>query len=188
MREEKSKFYTGKGYLKAGRYAYRPLYTQIINLLPKPHKCPTIIDLGCGIGYFAGYLCKLKYDKYIGFDFSKTVLELAKKHTPKFEYVLLNLYDDNFEETVKNYNLFTIIETLEHIVNDFDVLNKLPSKSLIVGSVPNSKSQGHVRIFKGVHDVFNRYQSIIKFNFFTEFILNNKKPNNVVTIFRGIKK
>ena len=188
MSEKKSKFYTGSGYLKVGRYAYRPLYTQIINLLPNPDKCPTIIDLGCGIGYFAGYLCKRKYTKYIGFDFSKSVIELAKKHAPDFEYVLLNLYDDNLEELIKSYNLFTMIETLEHIDNDFDILNKLPTGSVLVGSVPNSKSKGHVRVFRGVHDVFNRYQSIIKFNFLNEFILNYKKPNNVVTIFRGIKK
>lgn len=186
MKKEKSpSFYTGKGYLKVGKYAYRPLYREIAALLPDPHELPTIVDLGCGIGYFAEFLYKFGYRDYIGIDFSKRVLNLARKNAPDFEYILLNLYDDGLKDIVEKYRIFTMIETLEHISDDFLVLKSLPTGSTIIGSVPESNAAGHVRIFKGPSDVCSRYSSMIRFDFLKTIHINKKKPENVITVFRG---
>jgi len=80
-----------------------------------------------------------------------------------------------------------MLETLEHINNDLDVLNKIPSNAVIIGSVPNINAKGHVRTFGGIHDVFNRYESIIEFDFLKELKMNPKQDSKI-TIFRGVIK
>jgi 2-polyprenyl-3-methyl-5-hydroxy-6-metoxy-1,4-benzoquinol methylase len=185
MNEEKPpRFYKGKGYLKKGKeYGYRPLYRQIFSLLPLDR--PLIIDLGCGVGYFARFLSQRGYKRYIGIDFSQHMINLAKRHAPEFEYILRDLYSERFEAIAKNFKLFTIIETLEHIEDDMFVLEKLPKGSIIVGSVPNTMSMGHVRVFNGPKDVSSRYSSLILFDFFNVIILNKRNPEDIITVFRG---
>jgi len=188
MSEEKSaKYYTGRGYLKVGLNRYKPLYNEIIKLLPKPYDCPTIIDLGCGVGYFASLVYKKGYKNYIGIDFSEDMIKHSKKRVPNYEYILINLSDEKLKEIIKNYKLFIMLETLEHINNDLDVLNKIPSNAVIIGSVPNINAKGHVRTFGGIHDVFNRYESIIEFDFLKELKMNPKQDSKI-TIFRGVIK
>lgn len=189
MRKEKtSKFYTGKGYLKEGTFElYKSLYKDIISLLPEPNVCSRIVDLGCGVGYFAKILYEMGYVKYVGIDFSQDMLNHAKKNAPYYDYFLLSLYDEEIEEFLSEYDLFTIIETLEHIENDCQVLEKLPIGSMIIGSVPSSFSSGHVRVFKGISEVVRRYDNIIKFDFL-ETRPSIKLNKEIITIFRGIIK
>ena len=187
-KEKKSKFYTGKGYLKEGKFeAYKSLYKHIISLLPEPNECSKIVDLGCGVGYFAKVLYEMGYKKYIGVDFSQDMINHAKENAPYYDYFLSNLYDKGIKEFFSEYNLFTIIETLEHIKNDYQVLEKLPIGSIVVGSVPSSFSSGHVRIFKGISEVVRRYDNIIKFNFL-ETRPSIKLNKEIITVFRGIIK
>ena len=182
-KEKDANFYTGKGYLKVGKDAYRPLYQEVVNLLPEGQA--RIIDLGCGVGYFARFLLEKGYKYYVGIDFSEHMIELAKKQAPDFEYMLLDLYDSRLKRLIAKHRIFTILETLEHISNDLKVLKNLPSGATIIGSVPSSKAEGHVRIFKGPWDVSRRYSSMIKFDFFKPLIINKRKPKNIITVFRG---
>ena len=187
--EKQAEFYTGEGYLRKGKDVYSVLYMHIIDLLPPPIKeCPPIFDIGCGVGYFAERVMKRGYKKYVGLDFSEDMIRLASTLVPEYQYVLMSVYSDEFEVMVNNYRLFTMLETLEHMDNDREVLKKLPNGSIIVGSVPSSNAPGHVRTYKGVHDVFNRYNDIIEFNFLNEMYLNQKKPTNALTVFRGVIK
>lgn len=187
-REKPPSFYTGLGYLRAGNDRYGLLYEEVIELLNKPEEASTILDIGCGVGYFAERLLKRGYKDYIGLDFSQDMIDLASTLVPAYQYILMDVYDENFQSFVETFQWFIILETLEHISNDMEVLNKLPSGATIIGSVPSSYCDGHVRVYKGVHDVFNRYEGIIKFNFLKEIRINLIKKNNVLTIFRGIIK
>lgn len=189
MRKEKpAEYYTGKGYLSKSRHKFTPLYMRIIDLLPEPSAASMIVDFGCGVGYFAGRLLKLRYPNYIGIDFSQDMIDIASERVPEYEYVLMSLYSEELEQFIKDYRIFTIIETLEHMENDINVLNKIPSGSLIVGSVPRADSLAHVRTFSGVNSVVDRYGSIIKFNYIYQAKVNTNKLQGGVTIFRGIKK
>jgi 2-polyprenyl-3-methyl-5-hydroxy-6-metoxy-1,4-benzoquinol methylase len=186
MSEEKpASFYTGQGYLKVGIKRYAPLYNEIITLLDEPEKSSTIVDLGCGVGYFASILYKEGYRNYIGMDFSSHMIKYSKERVPQYEYILIDFNDEELIEVIRNYELFIMLETLEHIINDLHVLKKIPSGSLIIGSVPNMDSKTHVRTFRGISDVFNRYKSIIDFNFLKEVKINPNKKDNIFTIFRG---
>ena len=180
--------YTGQGYLKKRSFErYMPLYKLIASLLPPPDSHPEILDLGCGIGYFAKVLYDIGYRNYLGIDFSKDILDLAKKHMPHYEYKQLNLYSPEAKKLMSKYKLFTMIETLEHIDKDISVLKSLPKKSTIIGSVPSGMSAGHVRCFSGIPDVENRYSNVINFDFF-DTIRIKPKLKAVITIFRGTIK
>jgi len=180
--------YTGKGYLKKRMFErYTPLYLNVASLLPPPKSCPTIIDLGCGVGYFAKILYGLGYLDYIGLDFSEDILNLAKKHMPHYSYIKANLYSKKARIIISNNSLFTMIETLEHISEDVDVIKSMPKQSTIIGSVPSSQSAGHVRVFSGPSAVVARYEKIIDFNFVKKIHLR-PKAKSTITIFRGTIK
>lgn len=187
-RELPASQYTGKGYLKKNMLGrYTPLYLDVASLLPPPNLCPNIIDLGCGVGYFAKILYGLGYLNYIGLDFSEDILKLAKKHMPHYDYVQANLHSQKAKEIMLNNSLFTMIETLEHISEDIEVIKSLPKQSTLIGSVPSSQSAGHVRVFSGPSAVVARYEKIIDFNFFKKMHL---RPNakTTITIFKGTIK
>ena len=188
MGEEQASFYTGKGYLKKGVFEhYKPLYQEIANLLPPPNKCSKIIDLGCGIGYFAKVINDLGYKKYLGIDFSDTVLQHARENVKEFGYVMCNLNSSKARKIFSRNKIFTAVESLEHIQNDLTILKGLPKNSCVIGSVPNSICAGHVRSFKGIEDVVKRYGSIINFDFIKTFLMMKRK-NRMVIIFRGTIK
>lgn len=188
-KEQPPKFYTGKGY--SGRFKnYKLLYHRIASLLPSPSN-ETIIDLGCGVGYFARVLYNLGYRNYIGIDFSEQMISLAKEEVPQYEYIVKNLYSKELISLFKDYNIFCAIETFEHLKHDYKVLEMIPSGSLIVGSVPNTDSVGHVRVFSGLHHVKNRYSKYIDFSKIEEMKLLSKKRKSkprMFILFKGIKK
>jgi len=188
-REEKpASFYTGKGYLKNKSKAfnrYKPLYEELINLLPPPKKCPEIIDLGCGVGFFAKIVHQKGYKNYTGIDFSEDMLKHARKNAPKYNFMQLDLNGDL--NILKENTLFTAVEVLEHLKNDCEVIKKLPRGSTIIGSVPSAYSTAHVRVFTCSDDVSTRYSDIIDFDFLKEKHVRPTKGGMFV-MFRGIIK
>jgi len=183
-KELPAKHYTGKGYLLPGKFEiYKPLYKEICSLLPPSNECPQIVDLGCGVGFFAKVIYEAGYKKYLGLDFSNAILKHAKESVPEYEYKLINLYSKDAKDIFNKNTLFTAIETLEHINDDIKVLKSLPKDSIIIGSVPNKMSVGHVRVFKGKDDVVKRYSNIIEFDFLKEITMKPKM--SLISIFRG---
>lgn len=188
--EKGPEFYTGQGYLKNSNVlkVYSKLYNAIADLLPEPSLCPKIIDLGCGVGYFAEILHLKGYEKYTGIDFSKHMINHATKRAPYYNFLQGNLYDKKIKKLFSQYTLFTILETLEHVNKDLDILSSIPAGATIIGSVPNRFCAGHVRIFFQTSDVINRYDKIIDFDLLREMNLNPKKKTSKVIIFRGERK
>jgi SAM-dependent methyltransferase len=186
-KEMPASFYTGQGYLQPGKFeAYKPLYDEVVSMLPDSKNCPMIIDLGCGVGFFARVVREANYKNYIGVDFSKQVLKHAKKNNPEFRFWEYDLYNIKLKKIFAKYRLFTMLETLEHIQDDKKVLSYIPKGATIIGSVPSSLSKSHVRAFQGIPDVVKRYEDIIKFNMMKELITEPKK--HIITIFKGVKK
>lgn len=187
-KEKPAKHYTGAGYLKVGKDHYAPLYNKVVSLIPPPDDCPHIIDLGCGVGYLSQLIMERGYANYTGIDFSEQMIKYSQIHAPAYDFILMNLYDENLIEVIKNYRLFIITETLEHLSRDIEVIEKIPKGATIIGSVPNYKSPGHVRIFKNISEVIKRYDCVIDFDYAESFVNRPKKINNRVMILRGIKK
>ena len=141
-----------------------PLFTAAAEHLPPPNKASTIIDMGCGIGMFAEVVFNVGYTKYLGIDFSPTVITLSKKRVPEAEFIVGNLKDKEIHKLIENYKIFVLLEVLEHIEADLDIIAAIPSNSLVIFSVPSFDDPFHVRHFNSVNSVIKRYESLIKFN------------------------
>jgi trans-aconitate methyltransferase len=140
------------------------LYQMAASLLPPPEDCSTVVDLGCGTGRFAKLLCDRGYTKYWGIDFSEVRIREARRYVPDFEFSVANVFDEWVQEKLRKFNLFILLEVLEHVNDDLKLLSTLPSDSRVVFSVPNYDSAGHVRFFRISDDVTRRYEETLDFS------------------------
>jgi 2-polyprenyl-3-methyl-5-hydroxy-6-metoxy-1,4-benzoquinol methylase len=187
-KEKGAEAYTGAGYLKKGVFeSSLKLYEEATDFLPTPSECPTIVDLGCGVGYFAKVLFDSGYKDYIGIDFSDDMVRLSTTLGLPYEFVKGNITSSSFLEYYIKYNVFTCLEVLEHIENDTGVLNNLPSGALIVLSVPNRDFHSHVRHFNSIDEVIDRYSPYINFTD-SKTIITNENKKAKVFICRGVIK
>lgn len=157
-----------------------PLYIKAAECLPAAENCPAILDLGCGTGRFARHLANLGYQQYLGIDFSANRVEEAKKYVPEFSFSVADVLATS-KELVSKFEIFVMLELLEHIEDDCSLLKSLPSGSRVVMSVPNYLSKSHIRCFNSVNDFDLRYRSFLDFdNAAIHTIPNQKRPNKVI--------
>jgi len=160
--EKGPEFYTGKGYLKKGALEHNmKIYEEAKKLLPSHKDYRTIVDLGCGVGYFSLLVRK---HKYYGIDFSKDVIREAKRISPDKTFICNDLLSDDINSLFTDDAIYVCIEALEHIVRDMDVIRRIPSGSPVIFSVPNRDYESHVRYFKNQNVIINRYESLIDFD------------------------
>jgi len=138
------------------------LYNKAIELLPLDVNIK-IAELGCGPGLFAEFLYEKGYKNYWGLDFSEKCIELSRERIPLYQFSVGNLYDNNVQKKFINYDVFIIIETLEHIRDDLSIINAIPKGKEIIFSVPNRNDLAHVRHFISMETVRHRYKTSIKF-------------------------
>lgn len=154
---EESDFYS-KHYSEL-KYTVKMFEKAIEWLQTKIEKNVDICEIACGSGQFANMLFDNGFTDYIGFDFSSTAIELAKKTNPKYsdKFICANAF--SFLESYKPNNkvMFFCFEMLEHIDKDIELLEILPKEVDIIFSVPNFKSFNHLRTFGNIEDIRNRY-------------------------------
>ena len=150
----------GVGYFAA-------LYEAAVVLVPGG---ASICELGCGDGYFAKVLHSAgKLDNlYVGFDFSKYAISAAKKRNiPNASFRVVNLdrdlADRQLGKVFAQHDCFIALESLEHLRNDWLLVEMIPSKAHITFSVPNYNSRGHARFFNSQDDVKKRYRGLVEF-------------------------
>ena len=140
--------------------AFVEIWSKVVSLIKK-HQLTSILDFGCGPGQFAEYLnLNITKVQYTGLDFSSEAIKKAKIKNPSNNFYQASLPSKDYFQYA-SFDLIICIEVLEHIENDFEVLNSIPSGTPIIFSVPNYKSFGHLRIFKSEDEVRLRYESII---------------------------
>lgn len=156
------------------------LYVQAASLLPSPHKSPRIADVGCGTGRFAKLLHDLGYKGYWGVDFSSVRIRQARLYVPCFEFSVGSVFDDSVERRLKQFDVYVLLEFLEHIENDISFLSTLPPNRLVVFSVPNYDSAAHVRCFNNTDEIISRYQRNLGFSFSEFKMVENKRRHGRV--------
>lgn len=109
----------------------------------------SVLELGCGPGQLAHYLADKGIKEYLGVDFSGQAISIAQdnfsKHGLKGSFISEDINKFKFENFT--YDCVIATEFLEHISNDVDILNRVSSGSLIIGTLPNKDSAGHVRFY-----------------------------------------
>ncbi|MFD2632111.1 class I SAM-dependent methyltransferase [Idiomarina piscisalsi] len=149
--------------LEANDSIYEPIWKEVCNIITAEN-IEKIIDIGCGPGQFAEYLtARLPNVDYLGLDFSKTAISLAKERCPHLKFAC----EDVRRYTTKEINketAYVMLEVLEHIEDDFVLLELLPKGTNVIFSVPNFDSFGHVRFFKFKESVEKRFDGVLNIN------------------------
>lgn len=136
------------------------LYNKIIEQIPQDS---AVVDLGCGPGLFAEFLYRAGFKDYLGIDFSSKCVEIAQCRIPSYTFEVDNLYDSSNAKFL-NYDVFVLVEVLEHLSDDLAVINSIPIGKKIIFSVPNRHDIAHVRFFDNPEEIKQRFDKYIKFD------------------------
>jgi 2-polyprenyl-3-methyl-5-hydroxy-6-metoxy-1,4-benzoquinol methylase len=164
-RERRPEFYDGRMQrvkLPLEQSPWLDLYQMTLTLLPPGDV--SIVDLGCGTGRFAKLLQLNGYTRYFGIDFSVRRIEEARSYVPSFRFEVGNVFDPSLRSLCQDYDVFVLTEVLEHLEDDRGLIRSIPKGRLVVLSVPNFDSAGHVRRFEGHEQVRERYGDLLDFS------------------------
>lgn len=171
---------------------WRSIYDAMVNYLQESFDNPDksqILDLGCGTGRCAEAIRRAGFKNYLGIDFSSTRIEEAKRYVPQFKFLTLDVFSQEANALFQQFNTFILTEFLEHIEGDIDIIKMIPSGALVLFSVPNFDSAGHVRYFSSIHQVINRYEQFIDIDLPTYKIIPKPSQEKKVTfVAKGIKR
>lgn len=162
---------------------YANIWQQAIKYL-KVLDNPLILDLGCGSGQFINLAVKNKIDIYLGIDFSKEAINIAKQMNPQIatKFVcddLSVLTKDYFKGLPKNIVIVSF-ETLEHISFDIELVSYLISGQKFIFSVPNFDYKSHYRTYNNIDEIENRFGKYINIQNFTPFTADRNKPHKYI--------
>ena len=132
----------------------------------------SVLDIGCGPGQFAQLLVDKKIMNYTGIDFSKKRIDWAKRVCPGYTFVFADVFSSNIIDKVQ-YEAVTCLEFLEHVENDVGLIARIPTGKKFFGSVPNFLFDSHVRYFKDMDEVADRYESQFSEFRVDEFLKNS---------------
>jgi len=126
-----------------------------------------VIELGCGTGQLAEYLYNEGIKNYVGVDFSRSGLKMARVMSKQdfMEYDIREgmagiLKAKGWEEEP---NIIVVaIEVFEHVADDLKIIREIPAGSELIWSVPNFDSEGHVRFFETDAIARERYEGVVK--------------------------
>ena len=149
----------------------------------------SILELGCGTGQLAHYLAENGFKDYLGVDFSSQAISMAQdnflKHGLKGSFISEDINKFNFDSF--NYDCVISTAFLEHIGNDVDILSRVRSGSLIIGTLPNKDSAGHVHFYPDSDEVSEkkikeRYKDIGSFISFEKVKYSGGKNHDYLFI------
>ena len=127
---------------------YTNIYKQVGKMVG-PKRC---LDVGCGQGKLSEYI-----EVYDGFDQVKNPYRVADIYTHEFG----------------DYDVYILLEVLEHLLKDTDVLKKVPSGKEIIFSVPSFDDPSHVRMFTE-QIVQWRYKDLVRLQSMTRYNFDDK--------------
>jgi 2-polyprenyl-3-methyl-5-hydroxy-6-metoxy-1,4-benzoquinol methylase len=118
-----------------------------------------VLEIGCGPGQLAQLLADRGVAKYLGFDFSREAIQMARKRCPSLEFQVADgLTTDSFKTA--DYEIVICTEVLEHVQADLELLSRIKPGSRCIMTVPNFPYVSHVRHFVSYSDVTARYGSL----------------------------
>jgi 2-polyprenyl-3-methyl-5-hydroxy-6-metoxy-1,4-benzoquinol methylase len=118
-----------------------------------------VIELGCGDGILTKFLDE--GIDYVGIDFAKSQIEMAKKYYPDRTFILADVKKWVMRSNEYSY---ACLEVLEHIKDDLSVVEKIPKGARFVFSVPSASSAyTHVRYFESFDEIYDRYGEYLIF-------------------------
>lgn len=163
-------------YLRLFGYPYPPRRNEVRRVfhLLNPKSSDRILDVGCGDGVWTNHLAK-KGCVATGIDISKHDLRTARERAEKMKHKVKYIQADATKMPFKpqSFDKIYSISTLEHIKNDFGVLEEcfrvLKSHGSLVISVPQESRLTLPRLFTCL-------PKDVKKRFFSSVIVNSQNP------------
>jgi SAM-dependent methyltransferase len=75
----------------------------------------SVLDIGCGTGFYAGILQELGVRKYIGVDITDVLFPELRERFPGFEFIRQDVTE---EQLYGEFDLILMIDVIEHIVDE----------------------------------------------------------------------
>jgi len=166
---------------------WRELYVQAASLITPD---APVVDLGCGTGRFAEQLRRAGHPRYTGIDFSPAAIAECKRYVPEvadrweadFRVIDLRAWGPGDRSST---TVYTCLETLEHLEDDVDLVERIPVGHEFVFSVPNYGGVAHLRCFQNVSDAWRRYGHLLEFR---AWLRVGDGPRNFVHLYRSVRR
>ncbi len=138
---------------------YLPVWEAICERIPRG---ASVLEVGCGPAQFA----RMIHDRaisssYVGFDFSRAAIELARKNLPGTRLEVADARTTDLFTSV-DYDTVVCTEVLEHILDDVPIIQRIPKGKQLLATVPNFDYESHVRFFANADEVRARYGSLFE--------------------------
>lgn len=134
---------------------YYPVWTVIADRI-RLSGCQHVLDIGCGPGQVACLLRDAGLSHYTGLDFSPKRIEQAESVCPESQFHQADVFATDLLKSV-SYDCALILEVLEHVEDDVGILKRLKPGTRTLCTVPSFPAAGHVRHFKELSPVEDRY-------------------------------
>jgi len=126
-----------KSYDSIRKFRIKRFAKERINLILKYKKQGNFLDYGCGTGWLLEH-AKTKFKNIEGYEPTKSLSEITSKKLD------INIFDDFKNRRYKKYDIITLYDVIEHVIDPRSFLNNLykimNSNSLLVIYTPNSNS------------------------------------------------
>jgi hypothetical protein len=119
----------------------------------------------------------------VGIDFSKERIKFAQQSCDGYNFICADFFSLDFDEY--DYDTVICLETLEHIEDDTRLIEKIKAGTNFIGSVPDFPFVSHVRHFKNIDEVSQRYSK-----YFNDFSVHSflDIDSNQNFLISGLKK
>lgn len=148
-----------------------------------------ICDLGCGPGTFARMALDLGRDYCYGLDFSPRCIELASRACLEAVFYQADLRRwssrAHWSWAVLHADTIVLLEVLEHVYEDREIIESLPSGVDVVLSVPSFWCEGHCRWFQSLGQVRARYGKLINIDV---AIAEQGESGRWIFLLRGVRR
>lgn len=131
----------------------------------------SIVEFGCGTGQFAQLAIESGRQYKVGIDYSPEAIRLCRVRLPdaKGRFLVHNLYNTLIYTCIERDDVVVMLELLEHLSEDFFILENLPPGTKVIFSVPDFGGQSHVRKFRSEQEILDRYGGSVNILNITRF-------------------
>lgn len=163
---------------------YIPLWAEICERLTRAG-VRRVLEIGCGMGGLAQMLLDRGIESYVGLDFSKKAVEIARRREPRGRFIVGDARTTSAYSDVE-HDAIVCTELLEHVEDDLAIVARFRPGVRCLFSVPNFPYRSHVRYFDGPQSARARYAAFFD-GLDVTTLKSPRNPKNEFYLLEGIR-